>query len=60
MAMATRRPHAGRGLVDLWDAYYDDRQEIIGEPRSGDGWRSQVLHGADEFSLLEFGPGLSG
>jgi Uma2 family endonuclease len=32
-----------------------DRQEIVVERRTGDGWRSQVLHGADELTLLEFG-----
>ena len=32
-----------------------DRQEIIVERRTGDGWRSQMLHGADELTLPEFG-----
>jgi Uma2 family endonuclease len=32
-----------------------DRMEIIMERRTGDGWRSQVLHGADQLSLPEFG-----
>jgi hypothetical protein len=25
------------------------------ERRTGDGWRSQMLHGADELTLPEFG-----
>ncbi|MGP0089909.1 MAG: Uma2 family endonuclease [Xanthobacteraceae bacterium] len=32
-----------------------DRVEIIVDRRTGDGWRSQVLHGADELTLPEFG-----
>jgi Uma2 family endonuclease len=32
-----------------------DRAEIIVEHRTGDGWRSQVLLGADELALPEFG-----
>jgi len=32
-----------------------DRLEIIVDRRTGDGWRSQVLHGADELVLKEFG-----
>src|SRR4249920_2277528 len=32
-----------------------DRVEIIVDHRAGDGWHSQVLHGADELSLPEFG-----
>jgi Uma2 family endonuclease len=32
-----------------------DRLEIIVDHRTGDGWRSHVLHGADELALPEFG-----
>jgi Uma2 family endonuclease len=32
-----------------------DRLEIIVDQRTGDGWRSRVLHGADELALPEFG-----
>ena len=32
-----------------------DRPEIIADRRTGDGWRSQLLNGADEFALPEFG-----
>jgi Uma2 family endonuclease len=32
-----------------------DRREIIVDLRTGDGWRSQVLHGTDELTLPEFG-----
>jgi Uma2 family endonuclease len=32
-----------------------DELEIIVDRRTGDGWRSQVLHGADDLVLLEFG-----
>jgi Uma2 family endonuclease len=32
-----------------------DRMEIAVERRTGDVWSSQVLHGADELSLPEFG-----
>lgn len=32
-----------------------DRPEIIVERRTGDVWSSQLLHGADELSLPEFG-----
>ena len=29
--------------------------EITADRRTGDGWRSQVLQGADELALPEFG-----
>jgi Uma2 family endonuclease len=32
-----------------------DRVEITVDRRAGDGWHSQVLHGADELALPEFG-----
>jgi Uma2 family endonuclease len=32
-----------------------DRLEITVDRRTGDGWRSQVLHGADQLALPEFG-----
>jgi Uma2 family endonuclease len=32
-----------------------DRREIIVDRRTADGWRSQVLHDADELALPEFG-----
>jgi Uma2 family endonuclease len=32
-----------------------DRPEIIADRRTGDGWHSQVLNGADELVLPEFG-----
>jgi Uma2 family endonuclease len=32
-----------------------DQPEIILDRRTPDGWRSQVLHGADELALPEFG-----
>jgi Uma2 family endonuclease len=32
-----------------------DRVEIVVDLRTGDGWRSQTLQGADELTLLEFG-----
>jgi Uma2 family endonuclease len=32
-----------------------DQPEIILDRRTPDGWRSQVLHGADELTLPEFG-----
>jgi Uma2 family endonuclease len=32
-----------------------DTAEIIVDRRTADGWRSQVLHGADELALPEFG-----
>jgi len=32
-----------------------DRLEIIVDRRTGDGWRSQVRHGADELTVPEFG-----
>jgi Uma2 family endonuclease len=32
-----------------------DRMEIIVDRRTGDGWRSQELHAADELALPEFG-----
>jgi Uma2 family endonuclease len=32
-----------------------DRVEIIVDRRTADGWRSQLLHGADELTLPEFG-----
>ena len=32
-----------------------DLMEIIVERRTGEGWRAQVLHAADELSLREFG-----
>jgi Uma2 family endonuclease len=32
-----------------------DRLEIVVDRRIGDGWSSQVLHGADELTLPEFG-----
>jgi hypothetical protein len=32
-----------------------DRAEIIVDRRTADGWRSQVLHAADELTLPEFG-----
>ena len=32
-----------------------DRADIIVERRAADGWRSLVLHGADELTLPEFG-----
>jgi hypothetical protein len=32
-----------------------DRVEIIVDRRAGDGWRSQVLLGADELALPEYG-----
>jgi len=32
-----------------------DRPEIVVDRRIGDGWRSQVLQGADELTLPEFG-----
>jgi Uma2 family endonuclease len=32
-----------------------DRLEIIVDRRTADGWRSQVLQGADELALAEFG-----
>jgi Uma2 family endonuclease len=32
-----------------------DLMEIIVERRTGDGWRAQALHAADELSLPEFG-----
>jgi Uma2 family endonuclease len=32
-----------------------DRMEIAVDLRTGDGWRSQMLHGADELALPEFG-----
>ena len=32
-----------------------DRLEIVVDSRTGDGWRSQVLHGADKLTLPEFG-----
>jgi Uma2 family endonuclease len=32
-----------------------DRPEVIVDRRTPDGWRSQVLHGADELALPEFG-----
>jgi Uma2 family endonuclease len=32
-----------------------DRPEISVDSRTGDGWRSQLLHGADELVLPEFG-----
>jgi Uma2 family endonuclease len=32
-----------------------DRLEITVDRRTGDGWRSQVLYGADELTLPEFG-----
>jgi hypothetical protein len=32
-----------------------DRVEIIVDRRAGDGWRSQVLHGANELTLPELG-----
>jgi Uma2 family endonuclease len=32
-----------------------DLMEIIVERRTGEGWRAQVLHAADELSLPEFG-----
>jgi Uma2 family endonuclease len=32
-----------------------DRSEIVVDRRTGDGWRSEVLHDADELTLPEFG-----
>ena len=32
-----------------------DRLEIVGDRRAADGWRSQVLHAADELTVPEFG-----
>jgi Uma2 family endonuclease len=32
-----------------------DRPETVVDRRTGDGWRSQVLHGTDELALPEFG-----
>jgi Uma2 family endonuclease len=32
-----------------------DRIEIIVDRRTGDGWRSEVLHAADQLNLPEFG-----
>jgi Uma2 family endonuclease len=32
-----------------------DSLEIVVDSRTGDGWRSQVLHGADTLTLPEFG-----
>jgi hypothetical protein len=32
-----------------------DRSEIIVDRRTADGWRSQVLHAADELTVLELG-----
>jgi len=32
-----------------------DRMEIVVDRRTGDGWRSEVLQGADELTLPEFG-----
>jgi Uma2 family endonuclease len=32
-----------------------DRMEIIVDRRTGDGWRSEVLHAADQLKLPEFG-----
>ena len=32
-----------------------DRPEITVDRRTADGWRSQVLHAADELTLAEFG-----
>ena len=34
---------------------HQDRQEIIAEHRTADGWRSQVLHADDELATPDFG-----
>jgi Uma2 family endonuclease len=46
------RPHASCSCILL---VRQDRVEIIVDLRTDDGWRSQVLRGADELNLPEFG-----